>query len=77
MDRVGVECTIAANGTVRVRRVHMAGRWRGVEQGRQWLADDGRHVLIRASGGQVRELILRPETLTWELAPARRETAVV
>ena len=37
-----------------------------MEQGRQWADADGRHVLIRLPDG-VHELLLRADTLTWEL----------
>lgn len=64
---IGVECTFGADGRVRVRRIEVDGRWLAVEQGRQWRDPAGRHVLVMVPGGQVRELLLRPETLGWEL----------
>ncbi len=36
---VDVECTFAAAGAVRVRRIALDGRWQAVEQGRQWQDD--------------------------------------
>lgn len=66
---IDVECSFDAGGEVRVRRVKLAGRWRMIEQGRQWQDAEGRHVLVilpdRIPG--VRELLLRADTLTWEL----------
>lgn len=66
---VEVECTFEASGHVRVRRVRWGDRWQAVEQGRQWRDADGRHVLVIApeSGANVRELLLRVDTLAWEL----------
>ena len=67
MTTVSVECTFAADGRVQVRRVEVDGRWLTVEQGRQWLDQTGRHVLVMVPGRPVKELVLRPESLTWEL----------
>jgi hypothetical protein len=64
---VGVECRFAVDGSVRVRRVHLASGWRPVESGRQWLDDEGRHILIRLPDGVVRELVLQAGTLQWRL----------
>ncbi|MCA9933445.1 MAG: hypothetical protein H6662_14575 [Ardenticatenaceae bacterium] len=64
---VGVDCTFAEDGAVRVRRMLLHGRWQSVEQGRQWLDGNGRHVLIMLPNNQVRELVLRSDTLLWEI----------
>jgi hypothetical protein len=63
---IEVDCTFDADGRVRVRRVRLGRPWQPVEQGRQWADADGRHVLIRLPAG-VHELLLRADTLTWEL----------
>ena len=63
---IDVDCTCDADGRVRVRRVRLVRPWQPVEQGRQWADADGRHVLIRLPAG-VHELLLRADTLTWEL----------
>ncbi len=63
---VEVDCTFDDEGRVRVRRIRLGRPWRLVEQGRQWVDDDGRHVLIMLSGS-VSELLLRADTLAWEL----------
>ncbi len=63
---VEVDCTFDEDGRVRVRRIRLGKPWRVVEQGRQWADADGRHVLIMLSDG-VHELLLRADTLTWEL----------
>ena len=63
---VEVDCTFDEDGRVRVRRIRLGRPWQTVEQGRQWADADGRHVLIMLSDG-VHELLLRADTLTWEL----------
>ena len=64
--RVEVDCRFDEDGRVHVRRVRLGRPWQAVEQGRQWVDDNGRHVLVMLAGG-VRELVLRADTLTWEL----------
>jgi hypothetical protein len=68
---VGVDCVFNQDGTVTVRRIKVEGDWLPVEQGRQWVNGEGRHVLIKFSEGPVREICLRSDTLTWELRPAQ------
>jgi hypothetical protein len=63
---IEVDCTFDAAGRVRVRRIRLGRPWQPVEQGRQWADADGRHVLIMLPAG-VHELLLRADTLTWEL----------
>lgn len=63
---IEVDCTFDADGRVRVRRVRLGRPWQPVEQGRQWVDTDGRHVLMMLNG-VVQELLLRADTLTWEL----------
>ena len=63
---VEVDCRFDEDGRVHVRRVRLGRPWQAVEQGRQWIDDDGRHVLVMLARG-VRELVLRADTLTWEL----------
>ena len=63
---VEVDCRFDEDDRVHVRRVRLGRPWQAVEQGRQWVDDDGRHVLVLLAGG-VRELVLRADTLTWEL----------
>jgi hypothetical protein len=73
---VEVDCTFDADGRVRVRRVRLGRPWQPVEQGRQWTDADGRHVLVMLDG-VARELVLRADTLAWELRelPGARQTA--
>jgi hypothetical protein len=77
MTMIGVDCTFSPDGTVRVRRVEMGGQWQMVEQGRQWLDDYGRHVLVMLPGSQAREIILRPNTLAWEVVPRQNRLQLV
>lgn len=70
MQPIRVDCTFGADGTVRVRRIAFGERWQVVEQGRQWLDEQGRHVLVMLDGSQVREIVLRREELSWVLLPA-------
>lgn len=63
---VEVDCSFDEEGRVRVRRIRTGRPWQTVEQGRQWADAAGRHVLVMLPGG-VRELVLRADTLAWEL----------
>lgn len=67
MKTVGVDCRFAEDGVVQVRKVHLHGRWQSVGQGRQWLDENGRHVLIMLPGDEVCELVLQPGTLSWRI----------
>jgi hypothetical protein len=67
METVGVDCSFGADGSVRVKKVLLNGRWQTVAQGRQWADENGRHVLIMLPGDEVRELLLHPGTLRWGL----------
>lgn len=69
MRLVGVECRFDEEGHVRVRRMQRDGTWITVEQGRQWVDREGRHVLVMLPGRETRELLLRSDTLTWEDRP--------
>ena len=66
-ETVDVDCTFAANGQVRVRRLRRGDRWEPVEQGRQWFDEAGRHVLVMLPNGTVSELILSLPDLQWHL----------
>jgi hypothetical protein len=68
-EQIGVDCIFEADGSLQVRRVHVAGRWMAIGQGRQGVDQRGRHVLIMLPGDQVREILLRPDTMTWALLP--------
>lgn len=67
MKEVSVECKFDEDGAVQVRKVQLNGRWLSAGQGRQWLDEDGRHVLLMLPGDEVHELILQAGTLRWVL----------
>ncbi len=69
LDPISVDCTFSDDGSVRVRRVQIDNRWLMVEQGRQWLDGNGRHVLIMLPGNQMREILLSHQSLTWVIKP--------
>lgn len=78
VKQIGVDCQFEADGTLRVRRINFDGRWLVVEQGRQWKDHLGRHVLIMLPESGVRQIRLRPDTMTWELlVDAGRQTQLV
>jgi hypothetical protein len=77
MVTVGVDCTFTAAGNVQVRQVQIGEQWQRVGQGRQWLDQHGRHVLIMLPGSRVREIVLRPDTMAWELIRDRGEVRAV
>ena len=68
-ETISVDCIIDQDGRVRVRRVQLDDQWLPVEQGRQWIDENGRHVLITVLGGDVQEILLSPRSLQWELVP--------
>jgi hypothetical protein len=74
---IGVDCLFLAGGLVRVRRIEVNGRWQPVGQGRQWQDEEGRHVLVMLPGNVVHELVLRPDTLVWEIKAWRRSGTAV
>ena len=77
MKTIGVDCTISVNGTVRVRRIQVDEKWIAVGQGRQWVDGYGRHILIMLPGGQVREIVFRPDTMVWHMEKGRGAERVV
>jgi len=68
--QIGVDCQFEADGGLRVARIFLDGRWQAVGQGRQWVDQLGQHVLIMLPGDEIREILLRPDTMTWQLLPA-------
>ena len=73
MILISVECRFIESGRVQVQRIRLGESWLYVGQGRQWVDEAGRHVLIMLPDQQVRELLLRAQTLDWVLlsSPAR------
>ena len=79
MPIIPVECTFTAAGVVQVRRVFFEGQWQPATQGRQWVDEQGRHVLVMFGDRPAQRLWLRKDTLNWVLVPATAgpPTAVV
>ena len=77
--QIGVDCQFEADGTLRIRRICVDGRWLAVDQGRQWQDHLGRHALIMLPDGGVQQIRLRPDTMTWEMRRSgdARETRLV
>ncbi|HSM55337.1 MAG TPA: hypothetical protein VK879_04210 [Candidatus Sulfomarinibacteraceae bacterium] len=71
MESIGVECIVEEDGSVRVRRIRRNNVWEGVEQGRQWQDEEGRHVLLMLRGTTVREAVLSSDDLRWRLKESR------
>jgi hypothetical protein len=67
VKKISVDCTFLTDGSVRVRRVEIAGSWWSVGQGRQWVDSNGCHVLIMLPNNQIREIILRADSMSWEM----------
>jgi hypothetical protein len=77
MQPVSVDGIFWADGTLRVRRIRLDQEWVSVGQGRQWTDDDGHHVLIMLYGEEVREMLLAPGALVWQLkAKGSPETGI-
>jgi hypothetical protein len=74
---IGVDCNFEEDGRVRLQRVRIDGKWQPVEQGRQWLDESGRHVLIMLGGQGVREILLDSRTLQWRLLQRRANPPIV
>ena len=72
MESIGVECRFSQDGAVQVKKVLLNGRWQSVGQGRQWLDENGRHVLIMLPGERVQELVLQAGSLQWGLVERGR-----
>lgn len=67
MRPISIDGIFWADGTLRVRRIRLDKEWVSVGQGRQWTDDDGHHVLIMLHGEEVREMVLAPGVLVWQL----------
>ena len=76
-EPIGVDCTFDEDGRVRVRRVKMGNSWLVVDPGRQWVDEHGRHALIMIPGGRVFEIVLSPETLSWNLVSVRTKSNII
>ncbi|MDT8304486.1 MAG: hypothetical protein RRC07_01010 [Anaerolineae bacterium] len=76
MERIGVACSFEASGRVRVRRIELDGRWTAVAQGRQWLDEEGRHVLVMLPDEKIKELVLSAHDLAWRLVSRPKPQAI-
>ena len=77
-EPAAVEARFESDGVVRPRRFTWGQSWIDVSDvGRQWVDDDGRHVLVMSGGLHAFELLLERESLTWRVvrAPDRKEAA--
>jgi hypothetical protein len=72
--QIGVDCKFEEDGLVRVYRINVGGSWLAVEQGRQWVDRRGRHLLILMPGGEVNEICLRSDTMTWQISDLDGQT---
>jgi hypothetical protein len=66
-DMVGVACFFDEEGKITVRRISMDNQWIDVSQGRQWVDDEGLHVLIMLANDRAHELILDRSSMNWIL----------
>jgi hypothetical protein len=74
---IGVECHHAADGRVKVRRIQLGAHWMPVGQGRQWLDESGRHVLVITPQNTVLEIVQQPDTLKWVVAAQHDGTQMI
>lgn len=77
MKQIGLDGVFDGEGNVTVRRIEVGGAWQPVEQGRQWVDDEGRHVLVMLEGRRVQELLLDRVELKWHLKKRRHPRATV
>lgn len=72
-NTIAVDCVFNQDGRVRVRRIQLNDQWFSIEQGRQWIDENGRHILINIPGADVgtsvQEILLSPLSLQWEHVP--------
>jgi len=66
-----VQVRFEGDGEVRPRRFTWEGRWLDVSDvGRQWVDEAGRHVLVMVAGRRTFELVLRRDSLCWQIVRA-------
>ena len=76
-EPTAVDASFEADGAVHPRRFARDQGWLDVSDvGRQWLDNDGRHVLVMVDGRQTFELLLRRASLTWRIVRGPDEVAV-
>ena len=70
-EPTAVDARFDADGAVRVRRFTWKGTHLDVSDvGRQWVDEDGRHVLVMVGGRRTFELDLRRDSLIWWIVRA-------
>jgi len=70
-EPTAVEARFESDGAVRPRRFTWGQSWLDVSDvGRQWVDQDGRHVLVMTAGLHAFELLLERESLTWRVVRA-------
>ena len=75
-EPTAVEAGFEVDGTVRPRRFMLDQSWLNVSDvGRQWVQNEGRHVLVMVGGHQAFELLLRRASLTWWVVRGPDEVA--
>lgn len=76
-DLIAVMAITAPKGEVTPRHFDWHGqRYTVVSVGRQWAAEDGRHVLVETPSGDRFELHLAREDLCWRVIKAWRRLAM-
>ena len=74
-EATAVEAYFESDGAIRPRRFTWDQGWLNVSDvGRQWVQDDGRHVLVMTAGQHTFELFLERESLTWRVIQAPDRT---
>lgn len=69
MKVIEVTAQFLTDGTIHISRFSWNGRDYQVEsQGRQWQAENGRHVLVTVVGGRMFELLFMPVDGRWFMA---------
>lgn len=76
-EQIGVDCQFSASGRIRVRRIQRDKKWIPVGQGRQWVDQLGRHVLVMTPHDQVLELVQQPDTMRWVIWPRNSRPKMV
>jgi hypothetical protein len=70
-EPTAVEVHFESDGAVRPRRFTWNQDWLNVSDvGRQWMSQDGRHVLVLTGAQHTFELLLQRESLTWRVVRA-------
>ncbi len=76
-DPLAVDGIFHEDGRITVRRIKLDGSWHHVQQGRQWVDENGCHLLIMIPGRSVDELLFSRDTLHWQLLPRRSGPPIV